>query len=98
MTKSLLEEADDYDKEKDRAEDVFYREVQKRYLLTKGTGDGYSVKTPDLCSDEILPAGWCDFAEAKGIPYDQIYVSWRKFKQVSRFPFQFRRWQRWIDR
>jgi hypothetical protein len=56
------------------------------------------IRNPDLCDDEILPSGWCDYAEHCGITDDQIYASWRKFKQVSRFPFEHRRWQRWIDR
>lgn len=53
---------------------------------------------PALCRDEILPARWQDYAEGKKIPDEQIYRSWRRFKDVSAWPFQYRRWQKWIDR
>jgi hypothetical protein len=52
---------------------------------------------PTLCDDEILPSGWHDYAEQKGIPDEQIYRSWKRFKDVTAWPFQYRRWQKWID-
>jgi len=60
--------------------------------------DGYTVKTPDLVDGEILPSGWHDIAEAKGVPDEQIYASWRRFKQVTKFPWELRRWRAWIER
>ena len=54
--------------------------------------------TPDISDSEILPASWQDIAEKKGIPEDQIFRSWRRFKEVSAHPFQLRRWRAWVDR
>jgi hypothetical protein len=38
---------------------------------------------PALCHDEILPARWQDYAEARRIADEQIFRSWRRSKQVS---------------
>lgn len=53
---------------------------------------------PQTCDTEILPAAWQTYAEEKGIPEDRIFISWRRFKEVTSFPFQWRRWKGWIDR
>ncbi len=52
----------------------------------------------DVWDQEVLPSRWHDYAEAKGIPDEQIYVSWRRFKDVSEFPWRREKWQSWIDR
>ena len=52
---------------------------------------------PAFCHDEILPSTWHDYADGKKIPDEQIYRSWRRFKNVSAHPWQYRRWTRWID-
>ncbi len=52
---------------------------------------------PQLCHDEVLPARWQDYAEAKNIPDEQIFRSWRRFKDVSDYPWRYTRWMRWID-
>lgn len=51
----------------------------------------------EKCESEMLPSNWHTFAEQKGIPDEQIYKSWRKFKEVSSFPFELYRWKKWID-
>jgi hypothetical protein len=52
---------------------------------------------PPIWHDEVLPSRWQDYAEAKRIPDDQIFRSWRRFKALSVYPWQYRRWTRWID-
>ena len=53
---------------------------------------------PAEIHDEILPARWQDLAEARKIPDDQIFRSWRRFKDVSAFPYRIENWQAWIAR
>ena len=53
---------------------------------------------PAQCQDEVLPARWQDYAEARNIPHDQIFRSWRRFKDVSAYPWRYARWTRWTDR
>jgi hypothetical protein len=53
---------------------------------------------PETCDSEVLPASWQELAEVKGIGEERIFLSWRKFKAMSSFPWQLRRWQGWIDR
>lgn len=48
--------------------------------------------------EEVLPAHWQDLAEAKNIPNEQIFISWRKFKERTSHPFQLTKWKAWIDR
>jgi len=60
--------------------------------------NGYTVRNPDLVDDEILPASWQELGEARGLSDDQIFASWRKFKQVSQFPWRLERWRGWIGR
>lgn len=50
----------------------------------------------ELCHEEILPSRWQDLAEKRGIPNEQIFKSWRKFKDVTGFPLQLSRWSAWI--
>jgi hypothetical protein len=57
-----------------------------------------TVRNPDLNTDEVLPAGWQELGEARGLADDQIFASWRKFKAVSRYPFELKRWRGWIAR
>jgi len=52
---------------------------------------------PAFWNDEVLPARWQDYAEAKNIPDEVIFKSWRRFKDVTAWPLQYRRWQKWID-
>lgn len=68
-------------------------------LLTKN----YKLRTSklagngDICESEILPAKWQDVAEARRIPEEQIFASWRKFKDRSAFPYQLERWAAWVE-
>lgn len=52
----------------------------------------------EIIREEELPSPWQDYAELKNIPNEQIFTSWRKFKDVSIFPYSFARWQAWVDR
>jgi len=54
--------------------------------------------TPDTCDSEVLPSDWQTYAEQKGVPEERIFASWRKFKAMSSFPWQSRRWKGWVDR
>lgn len=56
------------------------------------------TKIPVIWHDEELPATWQDYAEARHIPDEQIFRSWRRFKHVSAHPWRYSRWTRWIDR
>ena len=56
------------------------------------------MSNPETWDDEVLPSAWHDYAERKAIPDEQIYKSWRRFKELSSHPWQFRRWRGWIDR
>lgn len=47
-------------------------------------------------SDEILPSRWRDIAEHRSIPEEQIFRSWRRFKDVSAYPFKIENWKAWI--
>lgn len=48
--------------------------------------------------DEILPSRWQDLAESRQIPDDQTFRSWRRFKEMSAFPYRVENWIAWIAR
>lgn len=50
----------------------------------------------EFCKEEILPSRWQDVAEALEIPNEQIFKSWRKFKDMTSHPYQLSRWKAWI--
>jgi len=50
----------------------------------------------EICEEEILPSAWYDEAQAKGIPDEQIYKSWRRFKEKTSHPFQRKKWVGWV--
>jgi hypothetical protein len=56
----------------------------------------YTVAMPTHCDDEYLPSGWHDIGLAAGIGDEQLYKSWARFKQVSRFPWALERWKKWV--
>lgn len=56
------------------------------------------LASKNACEEEMLPSPWQDYAEAKGIPNEQIFKSWRKFKEMTSFPYELLRWQAWCDR
>jgi hypothetical protein len=53
---------------------------------------------PGETASDVLPAQWQDLAERRSIPEDQIFRSWRRFKEVSSFPYQLSNWQAWLAR
>jgi hypothetical protein len=53
---------------------------------------------PPLWHDELLPSRWQDYAEARNIPNEEIFKSWRRFKDLSAYPWRYDRWTKWIDR
>lgn len=52
----------------------------------------------EFCREEILPSNWHDVAEKRNIPDEQIYISWRKFKDTTGIPYQLSRWKAWVER
>lgn len=52
----------------------------------------------DFWEEEVLPSRWQDIAENRGIPNEQIFKSWRKFKDTTGIPYEFSRWKAWVDR
>lgn len=65
---------------------------------TKTDTDLKLASCNETWAEEVLPSSWHDYAETKNIPDEQIYRSWKKFKEVSVFPYDLQRWQAWIDR
>jgi uncharacterized protein YdaU (DUF1376 family) len=60
-------------------------------------------RTDKLAGDEVwaeeeLPSGWHTYAEGKGVPEEQIYKSWRKFKDTTSHPYRLKNWRGWVDR
>jgi hypothetical protein len=52
----------------------------------------------EICRTEELPSKWQDFAEAKGVPEEQIFKSWRRFKDQTVQPYQLKNWLGWLGR
>lgn len=50
----------------------------------------------EVCREEILPSKWQDIAENLEIPNEQIFKSWRKFKEITSHPYQLSRWKAWL--
>jgi hypothetical protein len=60
--------------------------------------DGHIIRDPDLNSSETLPAGWQDYGEQKGLAEPEIWPLWKRFKTVTRWPFERSRWFAYIDK
>ena len=58
----------------------------------------YVDPNPTHCDDEYLPTTWQDHAERCGIPEPEIWPLWRRFKNVSRWPFERKRWLAYVDK
>lgn len=69
--------------------------INKPSASQLAAGNERSIDPPE-CEDEILPSSWHTFAEQLNIPDEQIYKSWRKFKQITSWPMQFNRWKSWV--
>jgi len=52
----------------------------------------------EICREEILPPNWQDAAEERGIPDEQIFTSWRKFKEHTSHPCRLNNWLGWVAR
>lgn len=52
----------------------------------------------EVWREEELPPHWHSIAETKGIPDEQIYKSWRKFKETTSHPLQLKKWIGWIEK
>lgn len=52
----------------------------------------------EIWRKEELPSHWQDYAEEKDVPNEQIFKSWKKFKETTTFPYALSRWRGWIDR
>lgn len=53
---------------------------------------------PATWEDEELPFDWHTYAENRGIPEEQIFKSWRKFKDTSKWPMKSVCWLGWINK
>lgn len=56
------------------------------------------AREDEICREEVLPSGWHTLAERKGIPDEQIYKSWRKFKNKTSQPYRLQNWRGWVER
>lgn len=52
----------------------------------------------EIWREEELPSSWHSLAESKGIPDEQIYKSWKKFKETTSHPFKLKKWIGWVGR
>lgn len=50
----------------------------------------------ELWEEEVLPSRWQDIAEEKGVPNEQIFTSWKRFKEKTGFPLRLSRWAAWV--
>ncbi len=57
----------------------------------------YTNPSPTHCDDEYLPTDWQTYAETKGIAEPDIWPLWTKFKAITKWPFERRRWFAFID-
>jgi hypothetical protein len=57
-----------------------------------------SNQADEFCFEEILPSKWHDEGVAAGITDEQIYKSWRKFKDHTSLPFRLTNWRGWLKR
>jgi hypothetical protein len=74
------------------------KQSQKRDTEPSVTVRKQAAEKDEICEAEILPSAWHDIAQAKGIPDEQIYKSWRKFKDHTSLPFRLNNWRGWIAR
>jgi hypothetical protein len=56
------------------------------------------AENEEIWREEELPSEWHSYAETKGVPDEQIYKSWRRFKDQTSHPFRRRNWEKWVDR
>lgn len=67
-------------------------------LTTKEPSTKPASRKEEICREEVLPPHWQDIAEQRGIPNEQIFKSWRKFKDTTSQPCRLSRWQAWVSR
>lgn len=58
---------------------------------------GDSAYDPPLISTEILPGGWYDQARKQGLNDERVYKSFRKFKDLTDYPYSRARWSSWLE-
>ena len=58
----------------------------------------YTNPDPTHCDDEYLPSVWHTLAEQKGFPDEETYKHWKRFKDITRWPFERRRWFAYIEK
>lgn len=52
---------------------------------------------PEISDSDILPGGWDDLAEQGGMTAsDKLFLSWRKFKDITSYPYQRKKWEGWL--
>lgn len=58
---------------------------------------GEPAYDPARISTEILPGGWYDMARKRGVNDERVYQSFRKFKDLTDYPYSRQRWRAWIE-
>lgn len=91
-----------------KSSSLIRNERRQRMLQHNGNGkvtnenenENHKLATSDdeICAEEMLPSRWHDLAEAKGIPDEQIYQSWRRFKNKTSHPYRLKNWAGWLAR
>lgn len=67
-------------------------------IINPSKSTAYTVANPTDCDDEVLPTDWQTFAEEKGIPEPDIWPLWRRFKNISSWPFRRKAWVAYIEK
>jgi hypothetical protein len=55
------------------------------------------IRDPDLNTEEELPAAWQEYLQNLGCPEPEVWPCWRRFKNLTRYPFERKRWLKWCD-
>lgn len=76
--------------QKNKKELFSYDDIQKAKR-------GDAAWDPEISDVEVLPGGWNDWAENVGVKNaDRLFESWRKFKEITSYPYQRKKWQGWL--
>lgn len=68
-------------------------------LSLAASSDANYGDNPDQTDDGMLPDGWDSAAQKMGLTnVDRRFESWRKFKDISAYPYQRRLWLAWVKK
>jgi hypothetical protein len=60
------------------------------------TNDDCIVADPTHNTSEILPTAWAEYAEQR-VPEPEIWPLWRRFKNVTSWPFSKKAWCAYVE-